>query len=62
MKQKIKERYLFDFYKHRLLDKLQCLRQGTRSVQDYTTEFDDLTLRYVVQEDSTKLYLGTVLS
>jgi len=43
MKQKLKEKYLFDFYKHRLLDKLHSLRQGSRSIQNYTTEFDDLT-------------------
>jgi len=52
MKQKFKEKYLPDTYKHRLLDKLHCLPQGSRSVQDYTTEFDNLTLRCEVREDS----------
>ena len=51
MKQKLKGKYLLDSYKHRLLDKLHSLRQGSRSVQDYTTECYDLTLRCEVQED-----------
>ena len=45
MKQKLKEKYLPDSYKHCLLDKLHSLRQGSRSVQEYTTDFDDVTLR-----------------
>ena len=52
MKQKLKEKYLPGSYKHSLLDKLHRLHQGSRSLQEYTTEFDDLTLRYEVQEDS----------
>jgi len=52
MKQKIKEKCLPDSYKHRLLDKLHNLRQGSRSVQEYTTDFDDLTLHCEVQEYS----------
>ena len=52
MKQKLKEKYLLDSYKHRLLDKLHRLHQGSMSVQEYTTDFDDLTLRCEVQEDS----------
>jgi len=49
---KFKEKYLPDSYKHRLLDKLHSLRQGSRAVKDHTTEFDDLTLCCEVQEDS----------
>jgi len=41
MKQKHKEKYLPDSYKHYLLDKLHSLRQGNRYVKDYTIEFDD---------------------
>jgi len=52
MKQKLKEKYLPDSYKHRLLDKSHTLRQGSRPVQDITIEFDYLTLRCEVQEDS----------
>jgi len=52
MKQKLKNKYLLNFFKHRLLDKLYSLRQVNRSVQDYTIEFDDLTLCCEVQEDS----------
>ena len=54
MKQKLKEKYLPDSYKHRLRDKLHDLRLGSRSVQDYTTEFDDLTLCCEVREDSNQ--------
>ena len=52
MKQKLKEKYFPDSYKHRLLDKLHSLRQGNKSVKEYTTEFDDLTLCCEIQEDS----------
>ena len=52
MKQKFKEKYLPDFYKHRLLDKLYSLHQDSRPVQDYTIEFDNLTLCCKVREDS----------
>jgi len=52
MKQKLKEKYLLNFYKHHLLDKLHSLHQGSRLVLDYTIEFDDLTLHCEVQEDS----------
>ena len=52
MKQKFKEKYLSDSYTHRLLDKLHNFRPGSRSVQEYITDFDDLTLRCEVQEDS----------
>jgi len=51
MKQELKEKYILDFYKHRLLDKLHSLRQSSRSVQVYTIEFNGLTLREV-REDS----------
>jgi len=43
MKHKLKEKYIPDSYKHRLLDKLHNLRQSSRSIQDYTIEFNDLT-------------------
>ena len=52
IKQKLKEKYLHDSDKHRLLDKLHNIRYGNKSVQDYTIEFDDPTLRCEVQEDS----------
>jgi len=52
MKQKLKEKYLPDSYKYRLLDKLHSLHQSSMWVQDYTIEFDDLILRCEVQEDS----------
>jgi len=52
MKHKLKEKYLSVSYKHYLLDKEYSLRQGSRSVPDYTFEFDDLILRCEVQEGS----------
>jgi len=52
MKQKLEEKYLPDSYKRRLLDKLHSFRQGSMSIQEYTTDFDDLILRCEVQEDS----------
>jgi len=52
MKHNLKEKYFPDSYKHRLLDKLHILRQGSRSVHDYTIEFDDLTLCCKMQDDS----------
>jgi len=60
MKQKLKEKYLPDSYKHHPLDKLCNLRWGSRSAQDYIIEFDDLTLSCEVQED-INLYLGIIL-
>jgi len=51
MKQKLEEKYLTDSYKRSLLDKLHSLRDNSL-VQDCTTEFDNLILRYEVQEDS----------
>ena len=52
MKQKLKEKHLPDSYKHRLLDKLHSIRQDSRLVQEYITDFGDLTLRCELQEDS----------
>ena len=52
MKQKLKKKYLFDSYKHHLFDKLHNFYQESRSVQDCTIKFDDLTLCCEVQEDS----------
>ena len=38
------EKYFPESNSHRLLDELHRLRQGSMSVQIYTTTFDDLTL------------------
>ena len=61
IKQKVKKKYLPDFYKHRLLDKLHSLRQGGKSVQEHTIEFDDLTYVARCEKTPTKQYLGIVL-
>ena len=44
------EKYFPESNSHRLLDELHRLRQGSMSVQIYTT-FDDLTLCCELQED-----------
>jgi len=49
-KKKEKFKCIFEYYKNRLLDQLQNLRQGDMSVQDYITKFEDLTLRCDVRE------------
>jgi len=49
MKDKFKEKYLLESSRHRLL--LHNLCEGSMSVQDYMTIFDDLTLCCKVQED-----------
>jgi len=50
MKNKLKENFP-ESYRHRLLDELHRPRQGSMSVQTYTTAFDDLTLRCELQND-----------
>ena len=50
MKEKLKEKYLPEYYKNRLLDQLNNLRQGDMSVQNYIAKFEDLTLRCDVSE------------
>ena len=51
MKNKLKEKYFLDSYRHHLLDELHRIRQESISVQAYTHAFDDLTLRCELQED-----------
>ena len=62
MKQKLKKKYLIDSYKHCFLDKLHNLCQGSRSVQDYTIEFNDLTYVVMCKKTPTKVYLVWVES
>jgi len=50
-KNKLKEKYFSNSYKHCLLDELHHLRQGNMSVQRYTTVFDDRTLCCELQEN-----------
>ena len=51
MKNKLKEKYLSEFYRNHLLDKLHNLHQGNISFRDYIAIFDNLTLRCDVRED-----------
>ena len=50
MKDKLKERYFPESYRHHLLDELHRLCRVSMLVQGYTT-FDDLTLCCELQED-----------
>jgi len=43
MKEKLEEKYLPEYYRNHLLDKLHNLRQSDISVQDYRANFEDLT-------------------
>jgi len=44
IKEKLKEKYLPEYYRNRLLDQLHNLRPRDISVQDYIAKFEDLTL------------------
>ena len=57
MKQKLKEKYPPESYKHHLLDKLHNLHQGSSRVHD---QFDDLTLRCEVQKGSYQAILDII--
>ena len=51
MKNKLKEKYFPDSYRHRLLDELHHFRKESMSVQAYITAFDDLILNCELQEE-----------
>ena len=50
MKEKIKKKYLPEYYRNRLLHQLHNFRQGNMLVHDYITKFEDLTLHCDVSE------------
>jgi len=50
MKEKLKEKYLPEYYRNSLLDQLYNLHQDDISVQDNIAKFKDSTLRYDVIE------------
>ena len=51
MKDKLKEKYFPESFKHHFLDELHHLRQESMSVKAYTSTFDDLTLCCELKED-----------
>ena len=51
MKDKFKEKYLPEFYRNHLSDKLHTLRQGNMPVRDYIARFHDITLCCDVREN-----------
>ncbi|KAK8933568.1 hypothetical protein KSP39_PZI015465 [Platanthera zijinensis] len=53
MKRRLKEKYLPASYRDRLLDEVYALRQGTMSVAEYMTKFDDLMVRSDLREESS---------
>jgi len=50
MKEKLKEKYISEYYRNRLLDQSHNLRQGDMSVQVYIAKFENLTLCCDVRE------------
>ena len=53
MKEKLKEKYLLEYYRNCLLDQLHNFRQGDILVQDYIAKFEDLTLHCDEREQSS---------
>jgi len=60
-KNKLKEKYFSNSYKHCLLDELHHLRQGNMSVQGYTTVFDDQPCAVSYKKTPIKSFLGFIL-
>lgn len=50
MQSKLKEKYIPHHYQIRLFDQYNAVRQGSSSVADYITQFDDIRLRCGVHE------------
>ncbi|KAK8942371.1 hypothetical protein KSP39_PZI009407 [Platanthera zijinensis] len=53
MTRRLKEKYLPASYRDRLLDQVYALRQGTMSVAEYMTKFDDLIVRSDLREEDS---------
>lgn len=50
MRSKLKERYVPRYYEIRLLKQYNAIHQGSSSVADYITQFEDIQLRCGVRE------------
>ena len=55
MKLKMKEHFLPTDYEQRMYTKLFSLKQGTKSVEEYTEEFHELSIRNQVRESDAQL-------
>lgn len=51
MKEQLREKYVPLSYRDRLMEQMNTLRQGTMTVTEYMTKFDELVLRCDVTED-----------
>jgi len=61
MKRVMKKRFVPDYYKQELYSRLQTLRQGSLSVEEYVKEFELLLIRYELmepQEQTIARFLG----
>jgi len=50
MKKKLQEKYLPQSYRNKLLDQWNNLRQGTKSINEYITQFNDYVIRCAIRE------------
>eukprot|EP00268_Persea_americana_P024504 TRINITY_DN23914_c0_g4_i3.p1 TRINITY_DN23914_c0_g4~~TRINITY_DN23914_c0_g4_i3.p1 ORF type:complete len:415 (+),score=60.05 TRINITY_DN23914_c0_g4_i3:201-1445(+) len=55
MKERLKDKYLPQSYRERLLDQRSNLRQGSMTVSEYITKFEEFNLRCDVREDLSSL-------
>lgn len=55
MKLKMKEHFLPTDYEQLMYTKLFSLKQGTKSVEEYTEEFHELSIRNQVRESDAQL-------
>ena len=51
MKQKLQEKYLPQFYRNKLLDQWNNLRQGNKPINEYITQFNDYMIRCAIREN-----------
>jgi hypothetical protein len=61
MKRVMKKRLVPDYYRHKLYIKLQTLRQGSLSVEEYVMEFELLMICYELikpQEQTIARFIG----
>ena len=55
MRKKLKAKFLPDHYLQDNFLKLHNLKQGTKSVKEYTREFEQLLLKCHLREDETQI-------
>ncbi|VFQ82894.1 unnamed protein product [Cuscuta campestris] len=62
MKSLLKKKFLPAEYVHENFAKLQTLKQGSKSVEEYTREFEELLLRCDLQEDDEQTFVRYLFS